>query len=509
MAKRSSIGLPSITDRHPANPNELFPSVRLYGFMKAKKRLLCLALSCLMVFVTFSAAAAQTQTWNLATDFRIYPNQANPNPDTQSNANVWYFMESSSLTHDPMTYSLLPEFITDAFYIPGIQQWQGTTPSGGEKNKLSAIGINATGSFQQALTISWPANVVRVHPLPDRFVVVGWRSPINGSVDVTGSFYDLDANGGDGVDWFIDRGAMTIASGAIANGGSQQFQSGVNGVSVNYGDFLYFIVGPNGSYDNDSTGLDLTIIPSNTPPTVTSTSGPSAPIALGSSATTTATFADVNTSDTHTCNIAWGDSTSNAGTVSESNGNGTCTGSHLYTATGVYDVTFTVTDNSNASGTGVYQFVVIYDPNGGFVTGGGWINSPYGAYVANPSLTGKANFGFVSKYKTGATIPTGNTEFHFNTGSLDFSSTAYQWLVIAGAKAQYKGSGTINGAGNYGFLLTATDGNINPGGVDTFRIKIWDSSNSGAIVYDNAPGSDDINASGQTALGGGDIIIHK
>src|SRR5206468_219611 len=35
---------------------------------------------------------------------------------------------------------------------------------------------------------------------------------------------------------------------------------------------------------------------SNPPPTVTSTSGPSAPIALGSSATTTATFADVNTS---------------------------------------------------------------------------------------------------------------------------------------------------------------------------------------------------------------------
>ena len=44
---------------------------------------------------------------------------------------------------------------------------------------------------------------------------------------------------------------------------------------------------------------------------------------------------------------------------------------------------------------------------------------------------------------------------------------------------------------------------------DKFRIKIWDSSNNGAIVYDNAPGSDDINASGQMALGGGDIIIHK
>jgi len=29
------------------------------------------------------------------------------------------------------------------------------------------------------------------------------------------------------------------------------------------------------------------------------------------------------------------------------------------------------------------------------------------------------------------------------------------------------------------------------------------------VVYDNAPGSDDINASNQTALGGGSIVIHK
>ncbi len=29
--------------------------------------------------------------------------------------------------------------------------------------------------------------------------------------------------------------------------------------------------------------------------------------------------------------------------------------------------------------------VVIYDPDGGFVTGGGWINSPAGAYSADPT----------------------------------------------------------------------------------------------------------------------------
>src|SRR5687767_6200253 len=120
------------------------------------------------------------------------------------------------------------------------------------------------------------------------------------------------------------------------------------------------------------------------------------------------------------------------------------------------------------------EYVVIYDPNGGFVTGGGWINSPAGAYTANPSLTGKAHFGFVSKYQKGASKLTGETEFQFRVVNFNFHSTSYDWLVVAGSKAQYKGTGTINGTGEYGFLLTATDGSLSSGGgADKFRIKIW------------------------------------
>jgi hypothetical protein len=63
------------------------------------------------------AASPSCPGWNLAAEFRHFPNQANPNPDNCGNANVWYFMESRSLARDPLTYSLLPEFITDAFFI--------------------------------------------------------------------------------------------------------------------------------------------------------------------------------------------------------------------------------------------------------------------------------------------------------------------------------------------------------------------------------------------------------
>jgi hypothetical protein len=157
---------------------------------------------------------------------------------------------------------------------------------------------------------------------------------------------------------------------------------------------------------------------------------------------------------------------------------------------------------------GTFQYVVVYDAGAGFVTGGGWINSPRGAYAADPTLTGKANFGFVSKYQKGSDVPTGNTEFQFQSAGFNFKSTVYEWLVIAGPKAQYKGSGTINGQGDFGFLLTAIDGSVNGGGgIDKFRLKVWEKTTS-AIVYDNQVGSADT-ADPTTALGGGSIVIHK
>jgi hypothetical protein len=151
------------------------------------------------------------------------------------------------------------------------------------------------------------------------------------------------------------------------------------------------------------------------------------------------------------------------------------------------------------------SYIVVYDPTGGFVTGGGWILSPANACqivsLCGSTAEGKATFGFVSKYQKGATIPTGNTQFQYHAGAFVFASTSYDWLVVAGPKAQYKGAGTINGSGDYAFMLTATDGDVQGGGAtDKFRIKIW-SKATGAIVYDNVFGGDD-SATPQIIAGG-------
>jgi large repetitive protein len=261
----------------------------------------------------------------------------------------------------------------------------------------------------------------------------------------------------------------------------------------------------NGSPDAKSRSATLKATIANVAPAVTNVSGPPAPVAVSSAGVSiTTNFTDAGSQDTHHCTYAWDDGTPDTTVIAPGTGNGSCSASHTYAAAGVYTVGVTVADDDTGTATAKYEFVVVYDPSGGFVTGGGWINSAAGSYRLDPALTGKANFGFVSKYKKGATAPEGQTEFQFHAAGLNFHSEAYQWLVVAGSKAQYKGTGEINGVTGFGFLLTATDGSP-----DKFRIKIWKLSDN-SVVYDNKFGtSDDIDAADPQAIASGSIVVHK
>ena len=174
---------------------------------------------------------------------------------------------------------------------------------------------------------------------------------------------------------------------------------------------------------------------------------------------------------------------------------------HSYLAAGIYNACLTVNDGSLNSAPAC-TMAVVYDPSAGFVTGGGWIDSPAGAYKADETLVGKATFGFVSKYQKGASVPTGTTVFDFDLAGLAFSSQNYEWLVAnqAGTNAQFKGTGMVNGAldpnsNAYKFILWAGDGSP-----DTFRIRIWWEDAAGEHnVYDNGA---------EQTIGGGNIVVH-
>jgi PKD repeat protein len=254
-----------------------------------------------------------------------------------------------------------------------------------------------------------------------------------------------------------------------------------------------------------ATGDDAALTLANVAPSITSLSVTPALIAVNNSVSLSASFTDDGTNDTHTAAIDWDDGVNaDLGTISESMGSGSVSRSHTYTAAGIYTVKLTVTDDDTGSDTENFEYVVVYDPSAGFVTGGGWINSPPGAYISDPYLGGKATFGFVSKYLKGANTPTGNTEFQFHAAGMNFSSSSYEWLVVQGSnRATYKGVGTINGSGEYGFLLAAYDGGTSG---DRFRIKIWVKSTK-AVVYDNEIGTGD-DATPTTLISGGSIVIH-
>lgn len=149
-------------------------------------------------------------------------------------------------------------------------------------------------------------------------------------------------------------------------------------------------------------------------------------------------------------------------------------------AAGVYGFTLTFADGvggiviaNTISGTAT--MIVIYDPSAGFVTGGGWIMSPAGAYYADPSLAGKANFGFVSKYQKGATVPTGDTQFTFQTGNLDSTALSTNGWSFPEDWLSTKAAARSTALATYTFILTARDGALySTGTPDGFRIKITD-----------------------------------
>jgi PKD repeat protein len=245
----------------------------------------------------------------------------------------------------------------------------------------------------------------------------------------------------------------------------------------------------------------------NHPPVITSVTTPVDPVLVNDVVTAEVTFGDADLPrDIHGMVVDWGDGTEAEVLLRASS---PVVATHTYVEPGIYAVSLAVTDGARASDRATSGYVVVYNPDGGFVTGGGWVNSPIGAYVANPALTGKATFGLISKYLKGKTVPTGETQFQFKVAGMDFHSTSYEWLFISGAKARYRGLGKINGAGDYGFLLIAIDGKVNGGGgQDKFRIKVWDNSQGHRVVYDNQlDAGEDVDPT--TVLGGGSIVIHK
>ncbi len=251
-----------------------------------------------------------------------------------------------------------------------------------------------------------------------------------------------------------------------------------------------------------STSADVGLVTSNVSPVVTPPTVSAALVAVGSPVTATSTYSDAGSNDSHTCTVRWGDAAfPSPGTIDA--GAHTCSATKSFATANVYRITTTVTDDNGGVGTASYEYVVVYDPGAGFVTGGGTIDVRPGSYTPDPTKGGKANFGFNSKYDKNSSTPKGNTEFQLHSAGMNFKGDVMQWLLVSGNRAQYRGAGTVNGVSGYSFLVTIVDGGKTG---DQFRIKVW---NASGTLFDSEMGTTTaLDSAPATPLTGGSIVIH-
>jgi hypothetical protein len=202
----------------------------------------------------------------------------------------------------------------------------------------------------------------------------------------------------------------------------------------------------------------------------------------------------------HTGQWVIDDNTLVKGIVTEPSGtrNGKVTGSYKFTTAGTYKLRMNITDQNKVTSycntnEDMEAIVVVYDPAGGYTYGGGWFASPAGALKSDATATGKANFGYAVNYFKGAANPKGETQFELKVGDFEYNALNFEYLSIAGARAQIKGTGKITGGqSGINFIMTVVDGALDGTGIDKVRMKIYN-KNTGQVYYDNEPGSSDAN----------------
>ena len=165
-------------------------------------------------------------------------------------------------------------------------------------------------------------------------------------------------------------------------------------------------------------------------------------------------------------------------------GRGTYSGACTYTSAGVYTVRATVSDgDGGTSDPAFFRYVIVYDPAGGSTAGSGFYTVP------GQEKNRKAHFTFDASFPSDGTVPNGTVKLWIPGGEMDFESTAIEMLVVSGNRAQFWGTGTLNGVAAR-FRITAIEGQASGhgGAADAIRVELWDTTGA-TLLYDTQPGA--------------------
>jgi hypothetical protein len=222
------------------------------------------------VFLSAATAQAkkpkntQPETWNLASEFPT--TMKNPATDEHGNKKVWLFATERA---NGAEYKRMKDFEGPAkleaecglkeSYLFG----SGSTPAilynGGPTLEEGQNPCAPSATYRTKTVIVGPGHL----GTPD-YAVVGWKSPITGSVTVSGSVEPVDSNvfqPASGIEFLLDYGS-TVLAGPTESHEDSEIPFGPLSVSATRGHYLYLKVGAaawpsNGAWD--STAITLTI----------------------------------------------------------------------------------------------------------------------------------------------------------------------------------------------------------------------------------------------------------
>ena len=219
---------------------------------------------------------ARTRTWSLREEFRSGAARENPNAD-QFQKQVWHFLRTTR-SEGPVESR---KWLRDGRYVPLADAGDKLfgSPLDGwtfrAKEPLAPAVGKITAEYDIGLKFA-PGDIL-VAPGPDYAVVVGWRSPVGGKLEIEGGFEHGQSCCGDNskIRWSVERGpapeestgftSTVLASGEADFGTpTQRGEFHIRDQVVRPNDYVYFIVdafadGTATPHYGDGTRLEVTL----------------------------------------------------------------------------------------------------------------------------------------------------------------------------------------------------------------------------------------------------------
>ena len=219
-----------------------------------------------------SAEGAEPLTWSLDRDLAADTVRENPHSD-QADFPTWHFLRTTRAEGNPEQR----RWLRDGRYTPLTESGERLFdhPFDGwifQKQPAESPAITVAQA-DHAAGLAVKRGAVVLAPGPQHAVIVGWRSPVAGTLTITGAFEHAQASSG--IAWHVERGVapdleqgftpVSLAHGECRFGTpTQRAEFHLPDLAVQPGDFVYFVVdaladGTATPHYGDGTRLEVTL----------------------------------------------------------------------------------------------------------------------------------------------------------------------------------------------------------------------------------------------------------